>query len=433
MMRDNSAGAGAPVTGRWFIVGQLFLLYSLSFVDRFALSVLAQPVTESLSLTDTQLGLLFGLAFGVLYALCGLPIAHFVDKANRVLIVTVGVALWSLATVSSGFAATFWQLFLLRCGVAIGEAVLSPAAVSIIADLFERNRRTLPTSIYNSAAMIMGGGAFLIGGLTLSLATRLAPNLGLEPWRVTLTALGIVGLVLSLVFWATAREPARVDEGGTSKDYSTAAQAAAYLWGEGRLFTFLFVATAGFGIAVQSVFAWTPTLLVRAFGETPAIAAYLYGTASLIGGVTGAVIWPTLSALWTRRGRQDEIIILFGLGAVFCGLSIVLVGVAPTVPLLVASVFCMGFFGSATALLMPLIIQNVAPAVLRGRLMATYLMAATLVGLAVGPSLTALISEHCFHGTRAIGSAIAVVGGLMTPIILAGLLLARRRYIDAGA
>ena len=432
MAQGDADGARAPVSGRWFVVGQLVLLYSLSFVDRFALSVVAQPVTQSLSLTDTQLGVLFGLAFGALYALCGIPIAYFVDTTNRVLIVTLGVALWSLSTVASGFAASFWQLFLLRCGVAIGEAVLSPAAVSIIADLFERDRRILPTSIYNSAAMIMGSGAFLVGGLVLSLVTPLAPHLRLEPWRLTLIALGFIGLVLCLVFWITAREPVRVDEGGNARDFGTAAQAVAYLRGDGRLFAFLFVVAAGFGIAVQSVFAWTPTLLVRAFGQTPAAAAFLYGTAGLMGGVTGALIWPALSALRTLRGRQDAMIILFGSGAVFSGLSTVWLGIAPTVPLLIASVFAMGFFGSATALLMPLIIQNRGPAVLRGRLMAAYLMAVTLIGLAVGPWLTAVISQHLFNGARALGSAIALIGALMTPIMSGGLLLALRRSTGKG-
>src|SRR5690606_960344 len=122
----------------WYAICVLVLLYSLSFIDRFILSLLAPAVSEHLQLSDTQLGVLFGLGFGVVYALTGLPLAHLIDRRRRVPIVAAGVVLWSICTVASGFAPNFTGLLILRAGVAVGEAVLSPAAISIIADIFPR-------------------------------------------------------------------------------------------------------------------------------------------------------------------------------------------------------------------------------------------------------------------------------------------------------
>ncbi|MBN0210508.1 MFS transporter, partial [Pseudomonas aeruginosa] len=106
-------------------------LYTVSMIDRFVLSVVAQPVTESLGLTNTQMGMLLGAGFAILYSLSGVPIAHLIDKGNRKRIVACGVLFWSLMTAASAFTTEFTSLMICRAGVAIGEAVLTPAAISL--------------------------------------------------------------------------------------------------------------------------------------------------------------------------------------------------------------------------------------------------------------------------------------------------------------
>ncbi|HBP1145598.1 MFS transporter [Pseudomonas plecoglossicida] len=151
--------------GRWYVVAVLAMLYAVSMIDRFVLSVVAQPVTESLGLTNTQMGLLLGAGFAILYSLSGVPIAHLIDKGNRKRIVACGVLFWSLMTAASAFTTDFTSLMICRAGVAIGEAVLTPAAISLIGDMFSRKDRALPTSCYMATSNIMATGSFLLGAL----------------------------------------------------------------------------------------------------------------------------------------------------------------------------------------------------------------------------------------------------------------------------
>ena len=197
----------SPALQAWYMVFSLTLIYCVSFLDRNILSLLAVPIAGALGISKTQLGLLYGLGFGVLYALVGLPLAHWIDRGQRVWIVVIGVTLWSLCTFASAFATSFGQLAILRSGVAIGEAVLSPAAVSLIADLFDRERRTLPTSIYSAVGTVMGYGSYFFAGGALDLATHLSTQMAMAPWRLTLIIVGLPGLLLAPLLRLTVREP----------------------------------------------------------------------------------------------------------------------------------------------------------------------------------------------------------------------------------
>lgn len=215
-MTDRKLTSPSPIPegaetakGRWYIVGLLTLLYGLSFIDRMILALLAQPVALSLGLSDMQLGLLMGAGFAVVYSLAGLPIAHFVDRGNRKLIVTLGVLCWSVLTVASAFARDFSHLLVLRAGVAIGEAVLTPAAVSLIADMFPRKARAAPTAVYASMSSIMASGSFVIGAAALGLSTAIQHSTGLEPWRMTMVFVGAPGILVAAIFYFTTREPIR--------------------------------------------------------------------------------------------------------------------------------------------------------------------------------------------------------------------------------
>ena len=119
----------SPMKGAGITVALLTLLYAVSYVDRSILALLALPVSQSLALDDRQLALLLGVGFALFYAVGGLVLAHFVDTRNRRIVVTAGVVVWSLSTILSGFANGFWMMLILRSGVALGEAVLTPAAI----------------------------------------------------------------------------------------------------------------------------------------------------------------------------------------------------------------------------------------------------------------------------------------------------------------
>ncbi|AUW59684.1 hypothetical protein C1T17_17930 [Sphingobium sp. SCG-1] len=392
----------------WYAVCIFVLLYTISYVDRLILSLLAPAVSQSLSITDTQIGVLIGLGFGVLYSLTGLPLAHILDQRRRVPLVALGVALWSCSTIASGFAPSFAWLLVFRSGVAVGEAVLSPAAISLIADLFPREKRTLPTTVYTAVGAVMYSGSYIAGGAALQLATITAARFGLEPWQLTLVFVGLPGLLLAPLLLFTITEPARRDDVATDQ-FATVAQAYAYLCREKKLYGGIFLGVAIIGMINFATTTWTPTLLIRGHGMSAPQAGYAYGTVGLLCGVLGAMCWPAVVSAWTRRGRRDALVTVFALTQTVTWLSFAVVGLARSEIILLVAAGIGTFFSTALGVLVPMLIQLVTPGRMRARVMALYLTAASLVGLAGGPPLAALLSETFFSGRFAIGSGLAVL------------------------
>lgn len=206
---EDSLPAGFSPRTSWYLVALLALLYTFSFVDRLVLGLLTVDIGKDLRISDTQLGLLIGTSFAVVYSLAGLPLAHFLDRGNRKRIIVGGVLLWGGMTVLSGFAPNFAILAICRAGVALGEAVLTPAAISLIADSFPPERRILPTSIYAAVAALMTIGGMIIGAAALQLAHLLEGGLGMPAWRLVLIMTGVPSIALGLLFASTVREPQR--------------------------------------------------------------------------------------------------------------------------------------------------------------------------------------------------------------------------------
>lgn len=411
----------------WYAVGLLMLLYCISYVDRYILSLLAVPISESLGIRDVQMGVLFGLGFGAVYALAGLPLAHLIDRGRRIPLVAGGVILWSLSTVLSGFCSGFYELLICRSGVAIGEAVLSPAAISIIGDMFSREKRTLPTSCYLAIAAFMQAGAFVVGGFAVDVATHLASETW-EPWRWALILVGAPGLVLAPIFFFTIREPARARE---ATDFSSARHAAAYIWRERALFGWMFVGMATFAVSGAGFLAWTPTLLMRAFDQSAAHAGYLFGTIGLVAAVTGALGWPLLIGAANRAGRQQMPVILLAAGLGMAAAGFAVVGASSSLQVALWGIGVAMFGVSASGILPPLIVQSAAPSRMRGRLIAINLMASSLFGLAFGPPLTAAVADAFYIGPQAIGYAMAAIAACSGPVAVTAILLTRRRYLIA--
>ena len=186
-----------------------------NYMDRMVLAVLLQPIKHELGLSDSQLGLLGGLAFAALYATLGLPLARVADRRPRVVILSVCLALWSVMTAATGLARSFLQLFLARMGVGVGEAGCVPSAHSLIGDLFPPERRAFAISVFQA------GG---IAGLSAGLITTgvIADQFG---WRAALAVVGLPGLVLAVVIATTLSEPQRRKAAGpvlTSESAMTA-------------------------------------------------------------------------------------------------------------------------------------------------------------------------------------------------------------------
>ena len=195
----------------WYVLSILFLVYILNFVDRQVISILAEDIKRDLGLQDEDLGFLYGTAFGVFYALFGIPLGRLADSWHRVRLMTIGLALWSTMTTLSGLSRSGAQLALARIGVGIGEATASPSAYSLISDYFPKSLRATALSIYSAGLFVGGGLSLFIGGLIVQSWNSAYPAggpMGLVGWQAAFMAVGIPGLALAL--WiATLREPPR--------------------------------------------------------------------------------------------------------------------------------------------------------------------------------------------------------------------------------
>ncbi len=184
----------------WYVVGVLLLAYISSFIDRQIISLLVKPIKISFGITDTQMGILMGLSFAVLYTLVGIPIGLMADRMNRKRIIGWGIMIWSLMTVFCGLAGSYSLFFLARVGVGIGEAALSPAAYSIISDYFPKKKLATALSVYNMGVYLGSGLSILIGAALKTMIGKeniVLPFFGeIFSWQVIFFYIGLPGILL---------------------------------------------------------------------------------------------------------------------------------------------------------------------------------------------------------------------------------------------
>ena len=410
---DRSPETGAAPSRQpraWYIVGLLTALAVLSFLDRYILALLAAPLAKDLRLSDSQVALVIGLAFAVVYAVGGIPIAQLIDRYRRKPILVVGVLLWSGLTIAAAFAQSFTTLLICRAGVALGEAVLAPAAISLIADLFPHGQRATPTSVFASVTSIMSKGAFLLGAGALAIASMLDPYVRLANWRMALIIVGVPGLFLAILVAFTMREPARIAAPNETRDAGDFAPFVRYLSDNWRLYLPFYVGVMAFGVFAIAAVSWVPSLLGRGFALEPATAGLWIGVIGSISGFLGTFFWPWLAGRFVRAGKHGAIFIAMalagavlifgaGLGYANASLAVVLAGLA------VAQ-----FATSAGAAMPPLAIQAFGPPRMRAKLTSLNQIAIHLIGSSLGPLAVAWLALGWPGAPRALGYGLAALG-----------------------
>ncbi|WP_232229987.1 spinster family MFS transporter [Polaromonas glacialis] len=400
----------------------LALVYVFSYIDRQVIAILIEPIKHEFGASDSQIGLLTGLAFGLLYAALGVPVGKLADRYNRRAIVAVACGLWSLATMACGFAGHFWQLLLARMSVAVGEAGGMAPSISLVSDLYPPKQRSLMISLF------MMGPHFgvLIG---LALGGWIAQHYG---WRATFIWFGAPGMLLAaLVYWLV-REPRRGGFETVAAAVQAPAQAAESLWAQVRrllaitAFRRLALACGMAGVAGYGYGVWTPSFLVRTHGLSIAQAGLLFGVASGVGAVAGA-----LSSGWLcdRLVRRD---VRWQLGLPLLGVVVsipcaIAFFVWPTtgvwmlgslaVPHAMAFAMLFGFFASwwpslsysATSHMVGANERSVAAALLN--------FFVTLFGVGAGPLVTGIVSDLLtpVFGVQALRWSLVCVMLLMIP------------------
>lgn len=417
----------------------LVLAYTFSFIDRTILAMLVGPIKAELHLSDTQISLLTGLAFAIFYTALGLPFGTLADRGSRRGLASAGVAIWSVMTVLCGAAMNYWSLLAARVGVAAGEATLSPAAYSLIPDLFKPEHRSRAQGVYAMGACFGSGLAFLIGGWTIMAVSGLPPVtlplLGeFSGWRLVFLVVGTPGLLVALLVLSVA-EPRRKAAGPSVAGPSLVARPAAALealrrhW---RAYGVVIVGCSVVNIAFHGLSAWAPTLLGRVHQLEQGQIGLILGLGFLGPGCAGLLLGGWAADRWLAAGRLDAnlrmaLIGALGAAAMLSGL-ILSPGTATTVVILYGAIFMMMFpMGAAPAAL-----QIICPPDLRGRIAAVYMLALNLIGMGIGPTAVALLTDYAFADPMAVGRSMGLVG-VTAGLIAAGLITLGRPSFRALA
>lgn len=416
----------------WYVVVILFIAYTSSFVDRIIMSLLVEPIKRDLVLTDTQFSLLHGFAFAIFYTLMGLPLGRLADRANRRRIISVGIFLWSILTAVCGLAKTFTHLFLARIGVGVGEATLSPAAYSMISDYFPKEKRSVPISMYSMGVFFGGGIAFILGGYVVHLASGAAdvvlPMVGtIRPWQLTFFLVGIPGILVVLLM-STIEEPPRRDVVSLSAsddgkgDNDSIRAALAFVMRNARAYVSVFVGFALLATASYGFFTWTPSFLIRTYGWEASNAGYAFGLMVLILGTGGTLLGGVLADRALAKGRLDaklRVSMYAGGGMLLCGCLAPLMPSAPLALLFLApTVVFLGF----PVGLAPAACNFITPNQLRGQIIALYLFATNLLGLGVGPTVVAVITDYGFGDPDKLRFSLAVFAVVIPALAVVSLL-----------
>ncbi len=416
----------------WAVLVLLMVASIVSFVDRQVVAIVVEPMKVDLAISDTEVGWLYGV-FAVFYAVAAWPIAYLADSRSRKHIIAAGIFFWSVMTIACGLSRHFWQVFLARIGVGVGEASLGPATVSMVADLFPRHQVPLALSVFQTAAVMGSGLAFIIGGVVLSLVQAAEPltipGFGeLAPWQQTFVYVGVPGLFLAVAF-LFLREPKR--SAPPPKEpriamlmtfYRTHARALA-------LHHFGFLAFALLGYAF--VF-WSVSFFVRVHGLEAAYAAQVFGWIFLLTGPLGPVLAALFAGWLARRGRDDANIVAGLVGGCLAVPFIVAIQFAPTpfwafVLYVPAMIFVNAPFGLANGSL-----PVIAPQAIHAQVAAVYLFVVS-IGNLLGPPIAGFFNETVFpepEGVRYSIISVTVAFGLVGALLLQ---LARKPYGRAYA
>lgn len=419
---------------RWYVVGLLAALYILSAADRLILSLLVEPLKAELLLADTQIALLIGPAFAMLYAVLGLPVAWLADRFSRKWIAVIGVVLWSACTIGSAFATNFNELFALRMGLALGEAVLSPVAISLIADLFERDRRSAPTATYVSSGVIGFIVAFAAGGALIQLleigAFAGVPVIGtMSVWRATLVLVGAPGIALAILMALTTREPAR-GRLDTAEGYAPPAGSFGAFESRKDGIWFYVAFFCGNSICQTLTYgcvAWAPTYLIRGYGISTADAGYVLSIGLTVAAVLTFAIPAT--AQWLAKAWRPDALLVVLLVILPLGFAALALGFMQSslTGAIVATIVGFGILSSTNGQA-SIVVALTAPANLRGQLMAVNLAMGNIVGLSLGSYLVAWTAENYFTGPKALGGGLIAVALVTMPLAWLCLLASIRPY-----
>jgi len=408
-----------------YLVGVLAAAYFLAFLDRQSLNLFVVPIEHDLHLTDTEMGLLLGFAFGALYSVLGIPFGLLADRTNRRRLVLAGVACWSLATLISALAASAAQLFIGRIGVGIGEAVLAPAAASMIADAFPPSSRGRAFGVFSLGTTFGAGTASLLGaGVIAAMASRelRLPVLGtLHAWQVTLLVVALAGIPI-IAATAAVREPER-------RARASGAHLSLVLRHLGRhwpLYTLIYLTNVLASLMAYAFYPWVPAAMERTWHVSRQGIGLHLGVMIIALSSVGIFLAGWLVDRFNQRDVKHAIAIVgtvvFLILAVIAGAMFRMPAVELTWVLIALYIFLVHIYFPFSLLALSM----VTPPAAMASVSAINFMLTGVLGLSLGPLLVVLVAQRFFAGATATGYAISAVCASLALIgaVAFGLLIA---------
>lgn len=401
---------------RIWVLAVLLVVYTFNFIDRQILGILAPAIKADLGLTDTQLGLMGGLAFALFYTALGIPIGWLADRWSRTWIVTIGLSLWSGFTALCGLAGSFGQMFLCRMGVGFGEAGGVAPSYSLISDYFPPKARARALAAYSFGIPVGGALGVLFGGL---IATAI-------DWRTAFIVVGLAGLLIAPVLRLTVKEPTRAAGGPAAAPLGKALgdlvrKPSFWLISLGAACS----SVVGYGLAF-----WLPSFFLRSFQLSLIEASWLYAGLQLFGGVFGIWAGGALADRLAARGSKKAYV-LVPAGAFLLSVPFFAAAVLQTNPV---AAFVLSIPSQALSLvwLGPVLgaVQNLAPARSRTTASAAFLFINNLIGIGCGALLFGIASDLLTARFGAEALRYAILCGLPVYAMAGLLMIGASRVID---
>lgn len=395
--QPRSASAGLDFkASNIALLTTLSLVYGAQYLDQIILGMFLQPIKAEYLLSDTQAGLLTGVAFTMLFVSLGIPVARLADRGNRKLIVVASTTIFSLATIFCGLSVGFISLFLMRMLVAIGEAGTIPASVSILSDVFPPARRRLALSFHSCGSYF--GTA--IGLLFVGLAS---PFVG---WRQIFGVVGGVGLLLALAVVLFVREPERSAEAQVTNSLLQDVKALVAI----RPFLFLALALGFISTSSSAAINWIPAFLARSHGMDQRHILLFLAAVWGLGATSGSVASGFVTNWVYRKGGKWPLIVVGCLAVVFpllCCAAFLATKAVVSLIVFACAIFAMGGIrGPSFAA-----VQDIVPAHCRATANSFLMFTMYAIGFTFGPLLTGAFSDifAASLGTEALRYALLVV------------------------
>ncbi len=400
----------------------LTVVVMFTVLDRQILALMIEPVKADFGITDTQAALLLGAAFSLTYAIAGLPIARIADTANRRNLVAICIAFWSLSTVACGITQNYFQLFLARLGIGVGEAGYGPATWSIVTDSFPREKVAFATGTLAIGATVGTGLALFMGGAVLGLVAHLPvfylPFGGIiRPWQWAFVIVGAPGLIWALVV-LTTHEPARRGLGQHGARSVAVRDVVRFMIANWRAYLGVIGGLCMKLLMMLGISQWMPTFYHREFGWELSNVGLIIGGMMIIVSPIALILGGKLSEHWMRQGRSDANlrIVLYGLIV-----AVPFFTLAPLMPTpwlaLCSQAFAMfvATLGSGPAIAA---FQLITPNRMRAQVSSVSQFMTNVVALAIGPLIVALFTDYLFHDPQQLKYSIALSSAILGPIAI---------------